>query len=486
VNVERTTSDGHGEVEVAGDGIDRVATDASPRRTAAAPWAAWDHAHLWHPFTPQAPWLSEEPLVIERALGTYLFDTSGRRFIDGVSSLWCNVHGHRHPALDQAIRAQLDQVAHTTLLGLSHPAAIELARGLVERAPAGLNRVFFSDSGATAVEVALKMAFQYWRQKPEPEPQRTRFVALQQAYHGDTLGDVSLGGVDAFHAMFRPLLFPTLRAPVPHCYRCPLALRRPECAMACLGEVDRLLTEHPGEVAAVVVEPLVQGAAGMIVHPEGYLAGLRELTRRHDTLLIADEVAVGFGRTGRLFACEHESVSPDFLCVAKGITGGYLPLAATLTTDRVHDAFLGDAHDDKTFFHGHTYGGNPLAAAVGLANLEVFQSERTIENLPDRIDRMAGWLDRFRRHRHVGEARQKGLMVGIELVADRETAQPFPRAENMGARVCRRARAHGVVIRPLGDVVVVMPPLNIAPATLDDLMNGILRSLEEVTGCPLA
>ncbi|MEO6811823.1 MAG: aminotransferase class III-fold pyridoxal phosphate-dependent enzyme, partial [Isosphaeraceae bacterium] len=300
---------------------------------------AWDKAHLWHPFTAQADWASADPLIIERGEGVYLFDTEGRRYLDGVSSLWCNLHGHRHPTLDAAIRAQLDQIAHATLLGVAHPTAIELAKRLVERAPEGLTRVFFSDDGATAVEVALKMAFQYWRQKADPEPGRTRFLSLGGAYHGDTIGDVSIGGVDRFHAMFSPLLFPALRAPIPYCYRCPLNLERPGCGMACLDEVGRILEAHPGEVAAIVVEPLVQGAAGIVVHPEGYLRGLSELSRKHQTLLIADEVAVGFGRTGRLFACEHEGVTPDFLCLAKGITGGYLPLAATLTTEEVYSAF---------------------------------------------------------------------------------------------------------------------------------------------------
>ncbi len=445
----------------------------------------WDHAHLWHPFTSQSSWLSDEPLIIERGEGVYLYDTAGNRYLDGVSSLWCNVHGHRHPRLDAALRAQIDLLAHSTLLGVSHPGAIGLARELVERAPVGLSRVFLSDSGATAVEVALKMAFQYWRQKVDPEPARTRFIALQNAYHGDTLGDVSVGGLDAFHEMFRPLLFPTLRAPMPHCYRCPLSLRRPECQMACLSEVENLLRAHPGEVVAVVVEPLVQGAAGMIVHPEGYLKGLRELTRRYGTFLIADEVAVGFGRTGRLFACEHENVSPDFLCLAKGITGGYMPLAATLTTDHVYQAFVGDSQNDKTFFHGHTYGGNPLAAAVALANLQVFDEEQTLERMPERAQQLEVWLNRFRHHRHVGDVRQRGLLAGIELVEDKETRQPFPSVQKLGAKICRHARRYGVLIRPLGDVLVVMPPLNIPAGPLDDLMRGMLQSLEEVTGCPL-
>ena len=441
----------------------------------------WDHAHLWHPFTHQADWMQSDPLIIDRAEGVYLFDVHGRRYLDGVSSLWCNVHGHRHPALDAAIRAQLDKVAHSTLLGASHPSAIELARRLVERAPEGLSRVFFSDDGATAVEVALKMAFQYWRQKPDPEPRRTRFVALANAYHGDTLGDVSIGGVDRFHAMFGPLLFPTLRVPSPHCYRCPLGLERRECRIACLGEVERALASHPGEVAAVVVEPLVQGAAGMIVHPEGYLKGLREITRTYDTLLIADEVAVGFGRTGTLFACEQEGVTPDILCLAKGLTGGYLPLAATLTTEDVYSAFLGTSGEGKTFFHGHTYGGNPLGAAVALASLKVFDDESTLERLQPKISHLSRRLAEFSALPHVGDVRQVGLIAGIELVADKTTKAAYPWSEQVGTRVCALARDHGILSRPLGDVLVIMPPLSITTDQLDVLLDVMLLCVRETT-----
>jgi adenosylmethionine-8-amino-7-oxononanoate aminotransferase len=441
---------------------------------------ALDRAHLWHPFTPMADWAASDPLVIERGEGVYLFDTEGNRYLDGVSSLWCNVHGHHHPTLDAALRAQLDRVAHSTLLGVTHPPAIELAARLVELAPEGLTRVFFSDDGATAVEVALKMAFQYWRQKPDPEPGRNLFLALGGAYHGDTLGDASVGGLELFHAMFRPLLFPTLRAPIPHCYRCPLGLERPGCAMACLGEVDRLLSEYPGEVAAVILEPLVQGAAGMIVHPEGYLKGLRDLTRAHGTLLIADEVAVGFGRTGSLFACGREGITPDFLCLAKGLTGGYLPLAATLTTEAISSAFHGTASEGKTFFHGHTFAGNPLGSAVALANLRVFDEERTLENLPPKVDRLAERLARLAGWSNVGEVRQMGLIAGIELVADKATKEPFPWSHQVGARVCRDARSSGLLLRPLGDVIVIMPPLSIRVEELDWLMDVVEGSIKKI------
>ncbi len=442
----------------------------------------WDLDHVWHPFTPQAEWAESDPLIIERAEGVYLFDSEGRKYLDGVSSLWCNVHGHGHPALDAAIREQLDKVAHSTLLGLSHPSAIELARKLVTLAPPGLNRVFFSDDGATAVEVALKMAFQYWRQKAAPEPSRTKFLSLSNAYHGDTLGDVSVGGVDRFHAMFGPLLFPSLRAPSPHCYRCPLGLSRPSCETACLGEVETMLATHSGEIAAVIVEPLVQGAAGMIVHPEGYLRGLRALTRKYGTLLIADEVAVGFGRTGTLFACEQEGVVPDFLCLAKGLTGGYLPLAATLTTDTIHSAFIGTVQDPKTFCHGHTYGGNPLGAAVALATLKVFEDESTLESLAPKIARLSARLAEMAALPFVGNVRQRGLIAGVELVANRETKTPFAFSEKVGARVCMMARNDHLFVRPLGDVLVIIPPLSISIHEIDTMMDILIRCTKAVTG----
>ncbi len=439
----------------------------------------WDHAHLWHPFTPLADWYATDPLIIASGDGIYLYDTEGNRYLDAVSSLWCNVHGHRHPTIDAAIRDQLDRVAHSTLLGASHAPSITLARRLVELAPSGLTRVFFSDDGATAVEVALKMAFQYWRQKANPEPQRTRFLALSGAYHGDTIGDVSLGGVARFHSLFEPLLFATLRAPAPHCYRCPLGLARPDCRTACLDEVERLLAAHRGEVAAVVVEPLVQGAAGMIVHPDGYLKGLRTLCDRYDTLLIADEVAVGFGRTGTMFACEQEQVTPDFLCLAKGITGGYLPLAATLTTERVHAEFVGDAAAGRTFCHGHTYGGNPLGAAAALASLRVFDEEKTLQSLPVKSARLAARLEEFRGLPHVGDVRSRGLIGAVELVEDVVLKRPFPTSMQFGAKICAAARKRGVLMRPLGDVLVFMPPMSIPGNALDELIDAVLASLYE-------
>ena len=437
----------------------------------------WDHDHVWHPFTPMQDYAAEPPLIIERARGCFLVDLDGREYLDGVSSLWCNVHGHRVPELDEAVRRQLDRVAHSTLLGLANIPSVLLARRLVELAPPGLTRVFFSDDGATAVEVALKMAFQYWRQRSEPRPRKTQFLALQGAYHGDTLGDVSVGDLERFHRMFGPLLFPTVRAPSPYCYRCPLGLERASCRTDCAEALAGLVEKHADTLAAVVIEPLVQGAAGIITAPPGYLRRVREVTRAHDVLLIADEVAVGFGRTGTLFACSQEGVAPDFLCVAKGLTGGYLPLAATLTTDEVFAAFLGRPEDGRTFYHGHTYTGNPLGAAAALASLDLLQTSGTLAALPAKVERLRLQLERMTALPHVGDIRQRGLMAGVELVRDKKTRQPFPLEQRMGARVCHLARDRGVLLRPLGDVVVIMPPLTIDLSLLDCLGDVLYNCL---------
>jgi adenosylmethionine-8-amino-7-oxononanoate aminotransferase len=366
-------------------------------------------------------------------------------------------------------------------LGSSNPTTIKLARRLVDLSPAGLEHVFFSDDGATAVEVAVKMAFQYWRQRPDPRPEKTLYVALGDAYHGDTLGSASVGGIERFHAMFRPLLFETLRLACPNPYRTPDGVSRDDCLAYHLERLEEVLAEHHRRIAALVVEPLVQAAAGMIVHPAGYLSGVRELTRRYDVLLIADEVAVGMGRTGKLFACEHERVSPDLLCLAKGLTGGYLPLAATLVTDEIYRAFLGDHAESKTFFHGHTYGGNPLGAAVALATLDVLEEEQTLQHLPEKVVRLAEHLQRIGRLAHVGDVRQCGLIGAVELVRDRASKEPYPWTEKRGIRVCDHARGEGVLLRPLGNVLVIMPPLVITLEELDRIATAVEHGIVAAT-----
>ena len=438
-----------------------------------------DKTHLWHPFTQMAGWVADDPVVITSGEAEFIVDTEGNRYIDGVSSLWCNLHGHRRAEIDEAIRRQLERIAHSTLLGLASPPSIKLAERLIALAPDGLSRVFYSDSGATAVEIALKMAFQYWRQCSPPRPEKTKFVGLTLGYHGDTVGAVSVGGMDAFHGLYGPLLFETIHAPAPYCYRCPLGREPGDCGLACAARMEEILSAQGDHVAAVILEPLVQGAGGMIVHPKGYLRRVADACRANDVLLICDEVATGFGRTGRMFACEHEGVRPDFLCLAKGISGGYLPLAATLTTERVYEAFLGDAN--RTFFHGHTYTGNALACAAGLASLGIFEKEDVLARIGQLAERIAGLLEPVGKMPHVGEVRQKGLMVGVELVADRETRRAYGSDERRARRACVAARKHGVWVRPLGDVVVLMPPYCISDESLERLVAGVREGIAEAT-----
>jgi len=435
-----------------------------------------DREYLWHPFTQMREWVSEDPLIIDRAEGSWLIDTDGNAYLDGVSSLWVNVHGHNRKEINQAIQAQLERVAHSTLLGLSSPPSIQLAERLVKLAPPGLSKVFYSDSGATAVEIALKLAFQYWQHRGEPG--RTRFAYLENAYHGDTLGAVAVGGIEVFHQVFAPLL--------PHgadrtfCVPGPFDGDNPEARRDRALRAAAELLEHRGaEIAALIIEPLVQGAAGMLVQPPGYLGGLADLCRRHRVLLIADEVATGFGRTGTLFACEQEGVRPDLLCLAKGLTGGYLPLAATLATEEIYSAFLGERAERKTFYHGHSYTGNALACAAALASLDLFDSEQVLPRVRARAEEMAHLLDtHVRPLPAVREIRQRGLMVGIELGTQ---GRPVPPTEGLGARVCTAVRRHGVILRPLGDVVVLMPPLCISTTELDHLVTATARAITETT-----
>ncbi len=450
---------------------------------------AWDRRHHWHAFTQMAGY---EPLVIERAEGCWLIDIDGHRYLDGASSMWSNVHGHRHPRIDAAIRRQLDRVAHSTALGMGCDTTARLAKRLADLAPGNLSRVFFASDGSSAVEVALKMSFQYWRQCEHPQPAKTKFIALSEAYHGDTIGAASVGGIPRFHALFEPLLFDVFRAPLPtegagdwrlgtvksHVSFQPLAPSSHLPALAC---IEALLENHHHEAAAFILEPLVQCAAGMVMHPPGYLRGVRELTKKHNVLLIADEIAVGCGRTGTMFACEQEDVVPDFLCLGKGLTGGYLPLSATITHDEIYNAFLGDPLAGRTLHHGHTYSGNPLAAAAALATLDVFDEECTLEKLQPKIARLSQHLCNLAEHPHVIRTRQRGLIGALELAPDKSTGEPFPPSRRIGWQVCKRALAQGVWLRPLADVLYVLPPLAISLDELDFLMNSLSAAIDQAT-----
>ena len=419
---------------------------------------AWDKAHSWHPFTQMRDWCAGEPLVLVEGHGAILRDSLGREYLDGNSSIWTNIHGHAHPAINRAIREQLDRVAHVSFLGTTNAPSAELSRRLVSLFPPdSLARVFFSDDGSTAIEAALKMAIQFWQLSGSPN--RRRFVAFDRAYHGDTAGAASLGGIGTFHDRFAGHHFPVAHIGDP-------------------DELDALPGFRNGDFAAVIIEPLVQGAAGIRLWPPGLLRRLREKCDASGTLLILDEVLTGFGRTGTLFACEQENVIPDFLCLAKGLTGGYLPLAATLTTERIFSAFLGGFEEQKTFYYGHSYTANALGCAAAIASLDVFRDENVLASLQPKIALLAGLLQSLRSIPHVFETRQCGFIAGIE--ARRPDGVPFPWQERTGGRICGAARAHGLLTRPVLDTIVLMPPLCTSAEQLKQAVEAIARSIAEV------
>jgi len=467
-----------------------------------------DKKYIWHPFTQMKEWIEEEPVIISEGRDCFIKDIYGRWYLDGVSSLWVNIFGHRKKEIDDAIKDQLDKIAHSTLLGLSNVPAIKLAEKLVQimqksfqtsegtdsfNSPLWkmggrgdfnvrareLKKVFYSDNGSTAVEAGLKMAFQYWKHKGKDG--RHAFVSLKNGYHGDTIGAVSVGGIDIFHRTFKPLLFKTYKAPSPYCYRCEICKDYPNCQIVCLTKMEEILKAHANEIAGLIIEPLMQAAGGMIKSPPGYLKGVRELCDNYDILMIADEVATGFGRTGKMFACEHEDVVPDIMCLSKGITGGYMPLAVTLATDEIYNTFLGEFKELKTFFHGHSYTGNPIACAAAIACLDLFEQDEVLRKLEKKIDILKSWLKDALNLKHVGDVRNAGLMAGIELVKDKTTKEPYDWEEKMGWKVAYHARDNGVFIRPLGNTMVIMPPLSISEQNLGQLLKVIKESIVKAT-----
>jgi lysine--8-amino-7-oxononanoate aminotransferase len=433
--------------------------------------------YLWNPFTQMKTYLADEPLIIERGQGVKLIDVNGRQYYDGNSSVWLNAHGHNHPALNQAIIDQLSQIAHSTLLGAANIPALLLAERLVQITPRSLHKVFYSDSGAEAVEIALKMALLYWKHRGYPD--KNLFLSMKNAYHGDTVGAVSVGGIDSFHRSFQPLLFYTEKIPYPYPYR--FAGSEEECKQACLDALKEKLEERADVIAGLIIEPMVQGAGGMIVSPTGFLKEVEKLCRKYNVLLICDEVATGFGRTGKMFACEHEGVEPDLLAIGKKLTGGYLPVAATLTSDQIYEAFYGDFAEAKTFYHGHSFTGNQLGCAVALASLDLYEQESRIAHVQQMSSIVREHLHPIAALPHVGEVRQLGLMIGIELVEDRQTKRPYDWKEAMGAKVCRRARDLGMITRPLDDVITFMPPLIATETDLAEMTAILYQAIAEVT-----
>lgn len=441
---------------------------------------SWDASYLWHPFTQMQEHVEERPLIIAEGKGVMLYDIDGNEYIDGVSSMWCNLLGHRNKEIDDAIKDQLDKIAHTTLLGPTSIPAVKLAKKLVQISPEGISKVFYSDNGSTAVEIAIKIAFQYWQQKGGQYRSKTRFVALENAYHGDTIGAISVGGIELFHKLYKPLLFDAIFVPSPYCYRCSFGKDATDCNLDCLARLDETLESNTSEIAALIMEPLVQGAGGIIVHPKGYLSKVRKLCNKYDILLVLDEVLTGFGRTGQLFGCMQEGIVPDIMAVAKGINGGYIPLAATLCTDEIYNSFLGRHEDKKQFYHGHTYTGNPLACAAALAALRIIEREEIVKNIQPKIQILKKRLEEFALLEHVGDIRQCGLIAGIEMVEDKKTKESFMMKEKIGIKVCKEARKRGLLIRPLGDVIVIMPPLIINKTDLNKMLDIVKESIEAV------
>jgi adenosylmethionine-8-amino-7-oxononanoate aminotransferase len=439
---------------------------------------AADARHVWHPFAQMQEYLSLPPLAIASGKGGWLTDTAGRTYLDGNASIWTNVHGHRDPDLDAALVDQLGRVAHSTLFGVTHAPGAELAAQLSSLAPAGLGRVFYSDNGSNAVEIALKMSFQFWQLTGRPE--KTGVVGFTGAYHGDTFGTMSVGDSSGFHARFRPWCFPVHRVPAPTCREWAGQVRDANCRVS-LDSLASLLSRESATIASVILEPSVQGAAGMRLQPAGFVREVAALCRAHDVHLILDEVFVAFGRLGHLLVCRDEGVVPDFLCLAKGLTAGYLPLAATLVQEEIYAAFLGPITSGRAFFHGHTFTGNPLAAAVALANIRKLNTLVDAGVLRERIAVFGELLDRaFARHPRVRELRHRGFAAAIDLAPSRETTAEFPPENRTALQVCLRAREHGLLLRPLGDSLLLVPPLCLCADELGQLVSRTAKSVDDV------
>jgi adenosylmethionine-8-amino-7-oxononanoate aminotransferase len=441
-----------------------------------------DRRYLWHPYTQMKDFERVNPLLIDRADGIFLFDTSGRRYYDTISSWWCILHGHNHPKIKAAIKNQLDKLEHVHLANTSHEGAIRLAEKLVALTPAKLSKVFYSDNGSTACEVAIKMSFQYW--KHVGEIKREKFVSIERGYHGDTLGAMSLGGIPAFKGPFDALTFDSYRIPSPYCYRCPYRAKpfgkSIKCSLECLIPLEKLLADKGHEIAGIILEPLLQAAGGMIVYPLEYLRRLTSLISRYGIHLILDEVATGFGRTGRMFALEHAGISPDFLCLSKGLTAGFIPLAATLTTNKIYNAFYAEYKEGRTFFHGHTFTGNPLGCAAALASLNIFEQNRVLNGLQDKINTLQSGIKRFEKLPWIGDIRGIGMVAALELVQDQETQKAFPSEKRVGWMIYEKGLKKGLILRPLGDIVYFFLPLSVTVKQIEDILDRSFEVISEL------
>ena len=442
-------------------------------------WIERDLKHLWHPYTQMKDCQRVPPILIESAQGLKLYDANGNFYYDTISSWWCNIHGHSHPKIAAAIKRQVESMDHILSAGFTHKLAICLAEKLVAIAPERLTRVFYSDNGSTAVETALKMSVQYWANTGAAN--KTKFVSLDLAYHGDTFGAMSVGGRTVFNQAFAPLLFDGFRVPTPYCYRCPMGKDERSCQLECAAALETTLAEHGNEIAGIILEPLLMGAAGMIVYPPAYLERAAALARKHKVHLILDEVATGFGRTGKMFACEHANVSPDFMCLSKGITGGTLPFAATLTTEAIYDAFYDDYEKYKTLYHGHTYNANPIGCAAALASLDIFEKEQTLAKVQGMIPGYHQRMREFASLPHVGDVRTIGMVGVLEFVGDKKTKEPFPTRDRIGMRLFEQGLRHNLILRPLGNIIYLFLPLSVTEMELADILEKLSETLEETT-----
>jgi adenosylmethionine-8-amino-7-oxononanoate aminotransferase len=442
-------------------------------------WIKKDLKFNWHPYTQMKDCREAPPILIERTRGVKLYDSKGNFYYDSISSWWCNVHGHNHPKIKAAIKKQVDSLEHVLFAGFTHKPAIKLAEKLVSLTPESLSRVFFSDNGSTAVEVALKMSFQYWHNIGIKG--KTKFVSLDAGYHGDTIGTMSVSGVDLFNKVFSPLFFRSFKVPAPYCYRCPVKKCRDNCDIDCIKPLETLLSRRSKDISGIILEPLVLCASGMIVYPKEYLSRAASLAKRFNVHLIVDEVATGFGRTGKMFASDHVKYEPDFMCLSKGITSGYLPLAVTLTTDKIFKAFYADYSKNKTFYHGHTYTANPISCSAALASLEVFKEEKTLERLEKIMPLFHSHLEEFRRFPLAGDVRYIGMIGAVELVKDKKTKKGFDFKERIGFKIYKEGLKRNIILRPLGDVIYLFPPLCIKRKELEDILKRAYFCLQSLS-----
>jgi adenosylmethionine---8-amino-7-oxononanoate aminotransferase len=435
--------------------------------------------HIWFPFTCSEDLKDYPPPVIERGRGMYVFDTAGKRYLDAIGSWWVSVLGHNHPRISRAVIDQINKLEHVLMAGFIAEPTLRLSGLLADIAPEGLDRIFYSDNGSTSVEVALKMALQYWANKGE---NKTEFVSLHGGYHGDTLGAMSVGGIPSYHALFHKRFKKQHFVNSPYCYRCPCGLDKSGCAAQCMDSLETLLDEQHASVAACIVEPMVQGAVGMRVYPAKVLRRISQLCKSHNVLLVADEVATGFGRTGKLFACEHAAVVPDIMCVAKGLTGGYLPMAATLTSEEIYQEFRGDFSSGREFQHGHTFTGNALAAAAACETLTIFKEENIPESLSGKIAFFQKGLRQFNDLGCVGDVRSIGMVGALEFVKDKTTKEKLPSEKRLPFLIARKALENGLLIRPLGDVLYFIPAYIITEEEINWMFQTTVKAIKDVAG----